>query len=96
MVDKIESRRKVLRTTNVSNLRADLSLFLKNLDEGPVLILSHSQPVAMLVDPEMYEGLLEKIEMLEDIIDGRRALADYHANPEQVVDAEEAFRRLGY
>ena len=86
----------MLRTTNVSNLRSDLSSFLKDLDEGPVLILSHSRPTAVLIEPEMFDALVEKIELLEDLVDGRRAIDDYRADPDQAVDAEEVFERLGH
>lgn len=86
----------MIRTTNVSNLRSDLSSFLKDLDEGPILILSHSRPAAVLVAPEMFDALIEKIELLEDLVDGRRAIDDYRADPDLVVDAEEVFERLGH
>ena len=86
----------MFKTTNVSNLRSDLSSYLKNLDEGPVLILSHSRPAGLLIEPEMFDALMEKIELLEDIIDGRRAIADYRADPDLVVDAEKVFERLGH
>lgn len=86
----------MLRTTNVSNLRSDLSSFLKDLDEGPILILSHSRPTAVLIEPEMFDALVEKIELLEDLVDGRRAIDDYRADPDQAVDAEEVFERLGH
>jgi len=86
----------MLRSTNVSSLRSDLSAFLKDLDEGPLLILSHSRPAAVMLDPEMFEALVEKIELLEDIVDGHRAIADYRTDPDHAVDAEEVFERLGH
>lgn len=86
----------MLRSTNVSSLRSDLSSYLKDLEEGPILILSHSRPAAVMLDPDMFEALVEKIELLEDIVDGRRALEDYRAHPDQAIDAEEAFERLGH
>jgi prevent-host-death family protein len=86
----------MLRTTNVSTLRTGLSSFLSNLEDGPVLVLSHSRPIAVLVDPELFDALVEKVEMLEDLVDGRRAIADYRADPGVVVNAEEVFERLGY
>ena len=86
----------MFKTTNVSNLRSDLSSILKDLDEGPVLILSHSRPAAVLIEPELFDALVEKIELLEDIVDGRRAIADYRTDPDLVVDAEEVFERLGH
>ncbi len=86
----------MLKTTNVSNLRSDLSSLLKDLDKGPVLVLSHSRPAAVLVEPEMFDALVEKIDLLEDILDGRRVIAEYRADPDLVVDAEEVFERLGH
>ena len=86
----------MLKTTNVSTLRTDLSSFLSDLENGPVLVLSHSRPKAVLVDPELFDALVEKVELLEDLVDGRRAIAEYHADLEFRVDAEEVFERLGY
>jgi prevent-host-death family protein len=86
----------MLRTTNVSTLRTDLSSFLSNLEDGPVLILSHSTPKAVLIDPELFDSLVEKVELLEDLVDGRRVISEYRADPNSVVDAEEVFERLGY
>jgi len=50
----------------------------------------------VLVEPEMFDALVEKIELLEDLVDGRRVIDDYRADPDQVVDAEEVFERLGH
>ncbi len=86
----------MLRTTNVSNLRNDLAMYLDELEDGPVLVFSHSQPKAVLVDPELFNALVEKVEMLEDLVDGRRALAEYRDNRDSIVDAKEVFERLGY
>jgi PHD/YefM family antitoxin component YafN of YafNO toxin-antitoxin module len=87
---------EMLRTTNISTLRTDLSTYLSDLENGPILVLSHSQPKAVLVDPELFNALVEKVEMLEDLVDGRRALAEYSENPDNIVNAEEVFERLGY
>jgi PHD/YefM family antitoxin component YafN of YafNO toxin-antitoxin module len=86
----------MLRTTNVSGLRKDLSMYLDDLIDGPVFVYSHSQPKAVLVDPELFNALVEKVEMLEDLVDGRRAINDYQEDPGSVIDAEEVFKRLGY
>jgi hypothetical protein len=49
-----------------------------------------------VVDPEMYEALVDKIELLEDILDGRRVIDEYLEDASEVVDAEEVFERLGH
>lgn len=87
---------EMIKTTNVSTLRANLSDQLSRVEEGPLLVMSHSKPVAVLIAPDEFESLVSKIELMEDIIDGRKALADYRQNPDSAVDAEEVFKRLGY
>ena len=86
----------MLKTTSVTNLRSELSSYIKDLDDGPVLILSHSRPAAVLIEAEMFDSLIEKIELLEDIVDGRRAIAEIREDPDLAVDAEEVFKRLGH
>lgn len=85
----------MFRTTTVSQLRADLSSLLSNLEEGPLVVLSHSKPKAILIDPDFFDNLVERIELLEDILDGRQAVAEYLANPDTAIDAEDVFERMG-
>jgi prevent-host-death family protein len=84
-----------MRTASVSELRSDLSSYIEKVEEGPVVILSRSHPAAVLVDPGVFDALIENAETLEDILDGRLALAQFAANPDAAVDAEEVFARLG-
>ena len=86
----------MLRTTTVTRLRSELASLLKSLEEGPVLVLSHSKPAAMLIDPMEFDNLVERIEYLEDLLDGRQAVAEYLADPAVALDAEEVFGRLGH
>ena len=67
----------MLRTTTVTQLRAELASLLESLQEGPLLVLSHSKPAAILIEPEMFESLVERVEFLEDLFDGRQAIAEY-------------------
>jgi len=90
------SRRcKLLRTTTVTELRSDLAGHLAQLEDGPVIVLSRGRPITVLIKPEAFDGLLGRIELLEDLRDGRRAMADFLDNPNAVVDADEIFTRLG-
>lgn len=86
----------MLKTTTVSELRSDLSELIKNLDEGPLLVLSRSRPAAVMVEPEMFEAIIDKCELLEDLVDGRRAISEYIEDNSIAVDAEEVFERLGH
>ena len=85
----------MFRTTTVTELRLDLSSHLASLEDGPLLVLSHSKPKAMLIEPELFDNLLERVELLEDLLDGRQAIAEYIENPNIALDAEEVFERIG-
>jgi len=39
--------------------------------------------------------LIERVELLEDLLDGRQALTEYIQNPAIALDAEEVFERIG-
>jgi len=85
----------MLRTATVTELRSALASYIEQLSEGPLVVMSHSRPAAVLLDPEMFEVLMERTELLEDLLDGQRAIADYLREPSSAVDAEEVFGRLG-
>lgn len=86
----------MIKTTTITELRAELATLINGLDEGPVMVLSRSRPAAVLIEPEMYDALLEKCELLEDLLDGRRLIAEYMEDQNSGVDAEEVFKRLGH
>jgi len=86
----------MLKTTTVTELRSELSAYIGEVREGPVMIMSRSRGAAVLIDPEMFDALLKESELLEDILDGRQALAEYRADRTVAVDAEEVFKRLGH
>ena len=86
----------MIKTTTITELRAELATLINGLDEGPVMVLARSHPAAVLIEPEMYDALLEKCELLEDLLDGRRLIAEYMEDQNSGVDAEEVFRRLGH
>ena len=85
----------MFKTTTVTELRSDLADYLRQLGDGPIVVLSRSRPAAVLVEPALFDGLLDRIELLEDLVDGRRAMTDYLADPNTAVDADEVFARLG-
>ena len=86
----------MIQTVTVTELRAELSSYLDGLAEGPVLVLTHGKPAGVLLKPADYESLLDRIELLEDLLDGRRILAEYAQDPSVAIDAEEVFERLGH
>ena len=60
------------------------------------MIMSRSRPAAVLVEPEMFDTLMKECELLEDILDGRHAIADYLEDNKAALDAEQVFKRLGH
>ena len=86
----------MLKTTTVTELRSELSSYISELSEGPVMIMSRSRPAAVLVEPEMFDTLLKECELLEDILDGRRAITEYFGDRKSAVEAEEIFERFGH
>ncbi len=86
----------MLKTTTITELRSELSSYINELNEGPVMIMSRSRPAAVLVEPEMFDTLMKECELLEDILDGRRAVADYREDSKVALDAEQVFKRLGH
>ncbi len=85
----------MFRTTTVTELRSDLSSQIESLADGPLLVLSRSKPAAMIIDPDLFENLIERIELIEDFLDGHQSVVEYIEDPNIAVDAEEVFERLG-
>lgn len=85
----------MFRTATITELRSDLSTFISKLEDGPLLVLSHSKPKAMLIEPELFDNLIERVELLEDLLDGRQVIAEYLEDPDVAIDAEEVFERIG-
>jgi PHD/YefM family antitoxin component YafN of YafNO toxin-antitoxin module len=86
----------MLRTINVSTLRNELSSLISSLEIGPILVLSQSRPKAVLMDPNMFYSLVEKVEMLEDLVDGRREITEYRTDPTSFLDAEDVFEHFDH
>ena len=86
----------MFKTTTITELRSELSSYINKLGDGPVMIMSRSRPAAVLIEPEMFDTLMKECELLEDILDGRRAIAEYLEDRESAVEAEDVFERLGH
>lgn len=86
----------MMKTTTVTRLRSELASYINELSDGPVMVMSRSCPAAVLLDPETFDTLMKECEILEDILDGRQAIAEYHKDDKVAVEAEEVFERLGH
>ncbi len=82
------------KTATVTELRANLANYLEELEQEPLLILRRGQEAAYLVDPEVFDALLSRLDDLEDLIEGNIAFAQY-LNGGEAVDGEEVFKEVG-
>lgn len=82
------------RTTSITEARQNLAALLDSLEtNGAVLIVRHSRPAAYLVAADMFDAILERLEDLEDVVDMRSVISDYHAG--EGIPLEEALQDLG-
>ena len=61
---------------SISDARADLAKAVSRAKKSPVTILRHGKPVAMLINPSLFERFVESIEELEDIDAFDEAVSD--------------------
>lgn len=61
---------------SISDARADLAKAITRAKKNPVTILRHGKPVAMLINPSLFERFVESIEELEDIAAFDEAVSD--------------------
>ncbi|MFQ5923889.1 MAG: type II toxin-antitoxin system Phd/YefM family antitoxin [Anaerolineales bacterium] len=86
----------MLRTATATDLRNQLSSHLEALKQGPLLVTLRGRPAAVLLEPESYRALVEKLELLLEVVEAPLAIDSYYQDASTVVDAEEAFERLGH
>ena len=67
-----------MRTELVTSLGSNAEQIIARLgaDHDPVLLMQHGEPAAYLVDVEAFDTLNQRIEILEGIARGERALEE--------------------
>ena len=60
---------------SVSEARENFSEVVEDAQKKPVQILKHGKPVAVLINPSLFEKFLDSMEELEDIADFDKAIA---------------------
>ena len=60
---------------SVSEARENFSEAVEDAQKKPVQILKHGKPVAVLINPSLFEKFLDSMEELEDIADFDMAIA---------------------
>ena len=61
---------------SVSEARENFSEAVEDAQKKPVQILKHGKPVAVLINPSLFEKFLDSMEELEDIADFDQAKSD--------------------
>ena len=80
-----------MRTELVTTLKRKATDVISQLasDQEPVLITQHGLPAAYLVDVQMYEGMQNRLSLLEGIARGEKAILE-----KRVVSHKEAKRKM--
>lgn len=68
-------------TLPISELRHAQAQVIGRLSNGPIVLTQRGRAAAILVDPAMWNRLLEQLEDLQDTVDGLEALAEYRKDP---------------
>lgn len=80
-----------MRTELVTTLKRKATDLISQLasDQEPVLITQHGLPAAYLIDVKMYEGMQNRLTLLEGIARGEKAILE-----KRVLSHKEAKQRM--
>ena len=80
-----------MRTELVTTLKRKATDVISQLasDQEPVLITQHGLPAAYLIDVKMYEGMQNRLKLLEGIARGEKAILE-----KRVLSHREAQQRM--
>ena len=80
-----------MRTELVTTLKRKATYVISQLasDQEPVLITQHGLPAAYLIDVKMYEGMQNRLTLLEGIARGEKAILE-----KRVLSHKEAKQRM--
>lgn len=75
----------------VTEFRANTSAIIEQMHTSrrPLILTQHGRSAAVLLDPEVYEGLIDEIELLRDL-----SISEAQIAAGQVVPHDEVVRRM--
>lgn len=85
---------RVPLTIPVSDLRNEQARILEQLGEGPILLTQRGRAAAMLVEPSLWNLLIDRLADLEDIINGLDAYYEYQQDPSSARPLDELEEEL--
>ena len=86
-----------IQTAPVSGLQNNYQEVLKQVADGPVLLLESSQLAAVLISPAEWNAIaarLKRLKELELLLEAKRRNAEMERDPAKVVSHEELKRKL--
>jgi len=84
----------IAKTVGVSDLRTRQREILSQLAEGPIVLSQHNQPMAVLVDVELWNRLLEELADLREAWIATERLPASRREPASVQNLEEVEAEL--
>ena len=69
------------QTEPISNFKNDQTGVLHKIKNGPVVLIQYSKPAAVLVDPQQWNRMLNRLQEFERAAMIRQRVVDAHANP---------------
>ena len=75
----------------VTEFRANTSAVIEQMHstKRPIILTQHGRSTAVLLDPEVYEGMIDEIELLHDL-----AVSEAQIVAGQVIPHDEVARRM--
>jgi prevent-host-death family protein len=75
----------------VTEFRSNTSAVIEQMHstKRPVILTQHGRSAAVLLDPEVYEGMIDEIELLRDL-----AISEAQIAAGQVIEHDEVVRRM--
>ena len=60
------------QTAPISDMRKDQDAVLSMMANGPVILMARSRPKAVIVDPDEWNAIAQRLKMLETLNEARR------------------------
>ena len=76
------------QTVPISELRRQQDKILKMAESAPVVLMSRSEPAAVLVSPQEWNQIVNRLKQLEALHEARRNIAQNDANHSWVSSGE--------
>ncbi|MGB4592220.1 MAG: type II toxin-antitoxin system Phd/YefM family antitoxin [Coriobacteriia bacterium] len=75
----------------MTEFRSNTSAVIEQMHstKRPVILTQHGRSAAVLLDPEVYEGMIDEIELLRDL-----AISEAQIAAGQVIEHDEVVRRM--